>query len=107
MANPKGNPQNLKRAGKGRPKGAKNKFTDLKSAFLNAFEKIGGEEGLASWARDTKNRGAFYHMITKLFPKRQEIPEEKEDWSKVEITHKYLYPNVDSNSKPTKKENKI
>lgn len=30
----------------GRPKGAKNKFTNLKQSFLDAFVDLGGTEGL-------------------------------------------------------------
>lgn len=58
--------QNLQN--KGRPKGGKNKFTDLKKSFLDAFEKIGGTDGLAIWAKDKRNRAAFYNIVSKLLP---------------------------------------
>ena len=34
----------------GRPVGSKNKFTTLKSAFIEAFEEIGGVDNLIEWA---------------------------------------------------------
>jgi hypothetical protein len=55
--------------GPGRPKGSKDKFTTLKQAFLDAFEKTGGAAGLAAWiARSEHNRAIFYQLVTKLFP---------------------------------------
>lgn len=68
MSNPKGNAKNLTNRN-GRPKGAKNKFTDLKAAFLKAFEEIGGTEELVAWGMKPQNRSQFYQMLTKLFPK--------------------------------------
>lgn len=56
-------------AGMGRPKGCKNKFTNLKHAFMEAFEGMGGAEGLLEWGRKEKNRGEFYKMLSKLLPK--------------------------------------
>jgi hypothetical protein len=53
----------------GRPKGALNKFTTLKQAFLDAFEGTGGAEGLITWIKaNPRNRAAFYQLVTKLFP---------------------------------------
>ncbi len=52
----------------GRPKGSKDKFTNLKQAFLQAFDGIGGAEALQTWAKNPKNRRDFYQIITKLFP---------------------------------------
>lgn len=62
--NPKGNASSLNP----RKKGSKNKFTALKDQFLNAFEAIGGEKELAAWAKDKRNRPAFYGMIAKMLP---------------------------------------
>lgn len=61
---------------KGREKGSTNKFTDLKKAFLDVFEKIEKEsekdekiKGLYAWAtKNDKNQGAFYQMIAKMLP---------------------------------------
>ena len=71
--NKKGNEESLTNAGKGRPKGAKNKFTNLKDAFLDAFKEIGGTDELVIWGMKPQNRGEFYKMITKLFPKAVEL----------------------------------
>ena len=71
MANPKGNAANLTNAGKGRPLGAKNKFTKLKEDYLEAFEKLGGVESLFKWAET--NKTTFYQIMTKLFPKGIEL----------------------------------
>lgn len=67
MANPKPKSENLKRKGLGRPRGAKNRFTNLKEAFLEAFEDLGGKSGLVQWGK--KNRGQFYQILSRLFPK--------------------------------------
>ena len=71
MANPKGNAANLTNAGKGRPRGSRNKFTKLKDDYLEAFEKMGGVEGLYDWAKTNKTE--FYRLTTKLFPKITEL----------------------------------
>ena len=52
----------------GRKKGSKNKITkDLKAAYLEAFDKRGGVQGLLDWAE--KSPDAFYNQVSKLFPK--------------------------------------
>lgn len=51
----------------GRPTGSRNKFTDIKSAFLEAFENVGGSESLTEWAK--RNPKDFYVMIAKMLPK--------------------------------------
>ena len=53
----------------GRPKGTPNKFTSLKAAFVNAFERTGGEDELVEWIeKSSRNRELFYAWMTKLFP---------------------------------------
>ena len=60
----------------GRKKGTPNKFTDLKQAFLDVFERIEKEAGekpnvdsLYDWAtRNSKNQGMFYQIISKMLP---------------------------------------
>ena len=54
---------------KGKPKGAVCKFTTLKAAFLNVFERMGGEDGLLEWVNASNhNKAAFYQWITKMLP---------------------------------------
>ncbi len=51
----------------GRPKGEQNKLTQsAKEAFRYAFDKIGGSENLAKWARN--NETDFYKLFSKLIP---------------------------------------
>ena len=64
-------------AGKGRPKGAKNKFTkDLKTAYLEAFERRGGVRGLLDWAE--KSPDVFYSQISRMLPKDLQINSENQ-----------------------------
>ena len=51
----------------GRPVGSKNKFTTLKSAFIEVFEEIGGVDNLVEWARC--NQTEFYKMLARLMPR--------------------------------------
>lgn len=61
-------------AGKGRPKGARNKTTALlKDAILKAAEQAGnkvGDQGLVSYLEDqaTKNPGPFMSLLGKVLP---------------------------------------
>jgi hypothetical protein len=58
-------------AGKGRPKGAKNKTTLIaKEAIAAAAEKLGGTDRLVAWAKeDDKNEHTFWGTIyPKLLP---------------------------------------
>ena len=53
----------------GRPEGSKNKFTNLKNVFLEAFEDVGGKDALVNWIKESKrNRRDFYQWITKMLP---------------------------------------
>ena len=57
----------------GRPPGIPNKFTTLKNAFLEAFDRTGGVDGLVAWIQESRqNQGAFYTLITRLFPQEVE-----------------------------------
>jgi hypothetical protein len=55
----------------GRPKGIPNKTTKLvKEAIQEAFERLGGVDGLVDWAqRDPDNAKVFYgNILPKLMP---------------------------------------
>ena len=62
--------------GPGRPKGSKDKFTDLKKAFIDVFDKIETEgersekiKSMFQWAtKNDKNQGMFYKMIATMLP---------------------------------------
>lgn len=52
---------------RGRPKGSTNKFTGtMKTAFEKAYQSIGGDEKLASWAKD--NLTDFYKICARMIP---------------------------------------
>ena len=50
----------------GRPVGSRNKFATLKSAFIEAFEEIGGVDNLIEWARCKQTE--FFRMLARLMP---------------------------------------
>ena len=61
----------------GRLPGSKNKFTDLKQAYLDIFEKIekeapGKDSAINSFfewvTKNDKNQGMFYQMLSKMLP---------------------------------------
>ena len=63
--------------GPGRPKGSTNKFTDLKQAYLDVFEKIEKEgqkknsviKSFFKWVtKNDRNQGMFYQMLSKMLP---------------------------------------
>ena len=59
----------------GRPKGTKNRVTkDIKSAYLEVFQRLGGIDGLKKWAEG--NRDIFYGQISKMLPKDLQIKSE-------------------------------
>ncbi len=59
--------ENLTNAGRGRPKGARNKSTiAVKEAVLAALEKAGGVEYLVQQAKD--NPSAFMTLVGKVIP---------------------------------------
>jgi len=64
-------PKNRGNAGKGRPKGARNKTTlAAKEAIAQAAEGLGGVEGIIGWAlRSEENEKIFWSSIyPKLLP---------------------------------------
>jgi hypothetical protein len=64
-----------------KPKGATNKFTDLKKAYLAVFEKIETEsekeqniDSFYDWAtKNEKNQGMFYQMLSKMLPSNLDV----------------------------------
>lgn len=81
--------------GAGRKKGTPNKYTDLKTAYLKAFEESGGVEELVRWIeKSSRNRGIFYQMITKLFP----VSMEHSGAITFELSEKYM-PEENNESK--------
>lgn len=65
------NTKNLTNAGKGRPKGSRNKTTtQAKEAIALAAEKLGGTDRLVAWAKSSPdNEKVFWSSIyTKLVP---------------------------------------
>ena len=54
-------------------KGIPNRFTSLKAAFLEAFDRLGGVDGLVEWASaNHANRRDFYFMLRTMLPKSVE-----------------------------------
>ena len=54
----------------GRPVGTKNKFSRIKEAFTEAFERTGGVEGLVKWIQEQpKNQGDFYRLLASMMPR--------------------------------------
>lgn len=67
--NPNGTFAKGNKASPGRPEGSPNKFTTLKDAFINAFNRAGGEDGLVEYIeKNVRQRERFYQMITKMLP---------------------------------------
>ena len=55
--------------GTGRPKGVKNKLTNLRDAVLEAFDTVGGPEYLVRLANGTQSdRAAFISVVNKVLP---------------------------------------
>ena len=54
----------------GRPKGKRDKFTDLKTSFLNVYQRMGGDDELLKWAKKSdQNKGIFFKMVHTMLPK--------------------------------------
>jgi hypothetical protein len=58
----------------GRPRGALNKYTELKQTILDAFGELGGTRWLVKQAR--KNPAVFIHLLGRLLP-RETIQDEE------------------------------
>lgn len=69
---------NTGNAGKGRPKGSKNKTTvAVKEALALAAEGIGGTERLIAWVKENPDNERIFwsQMYTKLLPHQVEGPD--------------------------------
>jgi hypothetical protein len=56
-------------AGPGRPKGVRNKLTNLRDAVLEAFDTVGGPAYLVQLAQGTQSdRAAFVGLVSKVLP---------------------------------------
>ncbi len=62
-------PVNGVRTPAGRPKGVRNKLTNLRDAVLEAFDEVGGPEYLVRLANGTQSdRAAFVGLVSKVLP---------------------------------------
>ena len=72
----------------GRPRGAKDKFTDLKDEFLKAFydeDGIGGAVGIKELLRNSpRNKIVFLQMISKMLPSNVDVEHSGDVIIKVE-----------------------
>ena len=79
----------FKRGNPGKPRGAKDKFTNLKEEFLAAFydkDGIGGAEGIKELMRNNKrNKMIFLQMIAKMLPSNLDVEHSGQIDSKLTI----------------------
>ena len=58
----------------GRPKGVRNKYTDLKQSFLQVFDALNPTEQCEHlMERARENPKDYYTIVSKLFPQRTEL----------------------------------
>jgi len=76
-----GRNDNFTRAGMGRPKGSKNKFSQFKNDLMKAYEKNGGLKWLTEWAKD--NPTEFVSIVSKMLPKEINVKQSGE----ITVTH--------------------
>lgn len=69
----------------GRPKGVRNKLTNLRDAVLEAFDTVGGADYLVSLAKGTQSdRAAFTSLVAKVLP--TQINQNVEGGIKLELS---------------------
>ena len=51
----------------GRAKGSTNKFTNLKTSFLNVYNRLGGDDALLEYAKEHPTE--YYRMLHTMLPK--------------------------------------
>jgi len=87
------NGTSFKKGQGGRPKGVKNKFTSLKQSVLDAFQSMGGTEGLIEWAnKSDRNRRDFFAWAFSMLPKDQVVKLE-EQFPKTIVIRQPAKPN--------------
>lgn len=71
--------------GPGRPRGVRNKLTNLRDAVIEAFDKVGGVEYLVRLANGTQSdRAAFTSLMNKVLP--TQINQQVEGGIRLELT---------------------
>ena len=69
----------------GRPKGVRNKLTNLRDAVIEAFDTVGGADYLVSLAKGTQSdRAAFTSLVAKVLP--TQINQNVEGGIKLELS---------------------
>lgn len=69
----------------GRPRGVRNKLTNLRDAVIEAFDKVGGVEYLVRLANGTQSdRAAFTSLMNKVLP--TQINQQVEGGIRLELT---------------------
>ena len=53
----------------GRPKGSTSKAYQIKQAFYEAFERIGGVDELVKWIQHEDNKKDFFKLLLQVLPK--------------------------------------
>jgi len=53
----------------GMPAGVRNKASQIKQAFYEAFERIGGVEELVKWIKEEDNKKDFFKLLLSILPK--------------------------------------
>jgi len=71
--------------GPGRPKGVRNKLTNLRDAVIEAFDRVGGADYLVKLANGTQSdRAAFVSLMNKVLP--TQINQSVEGGIKLELS---------------------
>lgn len=88
-----GESKNQGNAGRGRRKGSKNRITaDLKAMIHNALDNVGGEEYLATQAKESP--AAFLALLGKILPKELTGADGKELFPFQKIITELVRPKV-------------
>jgi len=71
----------------GRPKGIKDKAVQIKLGFYEAFDKLGGVDGLVAWAKKYHNLKEFYKILAHMLPREVDVQGEGIGNTRVLIIH--------------------